>query len=524
MALDFSGSSLSSCLSPISIRIWLANIMSTLADEARELNERDRVIGGYVDGRLMTSRVAVRTRMLRSPLDGAVLGEVQLAAAEEVDRTVRAAEQAFELWSITPIKERVQPLFRFKQLVEEQIGELAALITAESGKTKAESEAGLRKGLEVVEFATSLPVVMRGGLLEVSRGVDCYSRRYPIGVVAGITPFNFPAMVPMWMFPIAIACGNTFVLKPSEQVPLTPLRLAELLHDAGVPAGVFNVLQGDREAVHAILDHPGVAAVSFVGSSNVARQVYQRGTAVGKRVLALGGAKNHLVVVPDADLQVTAANVVSSATGCAGQRCMAASVLIAVGDCEAIIDAIEAEMRHVVPGENMGAIISREAQERIEGYIQRAEAAGATIRLDGRNVSVAGKEQGNYVGPTLIDGVDVSSECACDEIFGPLLTVLRVDTLDEALAIENANPYGNAASIYTTRGATARYFEERASAGMIGVNIGVPVPREPFSFGGWNDSRFGVGDITGEDAIAFWTKTKKVTEKWSDSAARNWMS
>jgi len=326
------------------------------------------------------------------------------------------------------------------------------------------------------------------------------------------------------MFPIAIACGNTFILKPSEQVPLTPLRMAELLHEAGLPPGVFNVVQGDRETVEAILDHPGISAAAFVGSTAVAKQVYQRGVTAGKRVLALGGAKNHLVVVPDADPEITARNVVSSVTGCAGQRCMAASVLIAVGECESLIDAIETEMRNVTAGENMGAIINPAAKERIEGYIGRAEAAGAKLRLDGRGVTVAGREHGHYVGATLIDGVDVSNECACDEIFGPVLTVLRVDTLEEALAIENANPYGNAASIYTTSGATARYFEERASAGMIGVNIGVPVPREPFSFGGWNDSKFGDGDITGDDAFAFWTKTKKVTEKWTISGAQNWMS
>ncbi|MCL4157998.1 UNVERIFIED_CONTAM: hypothetical protein GTU68_033688, partial [Idotea baltica] len=388
----------------------------------------------------------------------------------------------------------------------------------------AESEAGIRKGLEVVEYATGLPSIGLGKVLEVSRGVDCSSRPYPLGVVAGITPFNFPAMVPLWMFPIALAAGNTFLLKPSEQVPLTGIRLGELLLEAGLPEYVFQVVNGDRETVEALVDHLGIAAAVFVGSTKVAKLVYERGVLTGKRMLCLGGAKNHLVVVPDADPAITAKNVVSSAVGCAGQRCMAASVLITVGDCSEVMTAIEAEMRTVIPGDNLGSVISPAAKERIEGYITRAEEAGAKILVDGRGATVAGKENGTYVGPTLIDGLDIGNECACDEIFGPVLTVLHVDTLDEALAIENANPYGNAAAIYTSSGATARYFEEHANAGMIGINIGVPVPREPFSFGGWNDSLFGTGDITGEDGIRFWTKTKKVTRKWTASASQNWMS
>ena len=467
---------------------------------------------------------ATRTIAVTSPIDGSSLGTITSADANAVDDAVKKAAAAFETWGRTPIKERVQPLFRFKQLVEANIRELSKCVTAENGKTVAESEAGIRKGLEVVEYACSMPATARGGLLEVSRGVDCFSRRYSLGVVAGITPFNFPAMVPLWMFPMAIAAGNTFLLKPSEQVPFTADRMGELLAEAGLPDGVFNVVQGDRETVEALLDHDGVAAAAFVGSTKIAKLVYEHGTANGKRMLALGGAKNHLVVVPDADPEITAKNVVSSAVGCAGQRCMAASVLITVGDCSAVMSAIEAEMRKVVPGENLGAIISAAAKERIEGYITRAEAAGAKITVDGRGAQVAGKKGGFYVGPTIIDGVDIGHECACDEIFGPVLTVLHVDTLDEALAIENANLFGNAASVYTSTGATARYFEERASAGMIGVNIGVPVPREPFGFGGWNVSRFGVGDITGEDGVAFWTKTKKITQKWTASAASNWMS
>lgn len=466
----------------------------------------------------------MKTIDVQSPLDGSNLGRIEVADASAVDAAVARSQAAFASWGDVPVKERVQPLFRFKQLVEQEMPSLATLVSSENGKTVDEAAAGIAKGLEVVEFATSLPVLGQGGKLEVSRGVDCFTRQYPLGVVAGITPFNFPAMVPLWMFPLAIATGNTFLLKPSEQVPLTSVRMGELLLESGLPEDVFQVVQGDRETVEALVDHRGIEAIGFVGSTRVAQLVYERGIAAGKRMLCLGGAKNHLVVVPDADPEITARNVVSSATGCAGQRCMAASVLITVGDCSEVMAAIEAEMRSVVPGENLGAIISAEAKDRIEGYIDRAEAAGATIPVDGRGVTVAGKEGGFYVGPTLIDGVDIGNECACDEIFGPVLTVLHVETLDEALAIENENPYGNAASIYTTSGATARYFEDRASAGMIGVNIGVPVPREPFSFGGWNESRFGVGDITGEDGIRFWTKQKKITQKWSASAAQNWMS
>ena len=461
---------------------------------------------------------------VESPLDGSIIGSIQVADAAAVDAAVQRSQAAFENWSTTPVKDRVQPLFRFKQIVEANITELAELCSSENGKLVAESAAGIQKGLEVVEYATALPAIAVGQKLEVSRGVDCYTRSYPLGVVAGITPFNFPAMVPMWMFPLAIASGNTFLLKPSEQTPLTSMRMVELLLEAGLPENVLQVVNGDRGTVEALIDHPGIAAAAFVGSTTVAKLVYERGILAGKRMLCLGGAKNHLIVVPDADPGITAKNIASSATGCAGQRCMAASVLITVGDCSKVMAAIEAEMKTGVCGENIGAIISAKAKERIEGYITRAEAAGAKITVDGRGATVAGKEGGHYVGPTIIDGLDIGNECACDEIFGPVLTVLHVNTLNEALAIENANPYGNAAAIYTSSGATARYFEDKASAGMIGVNIGVPVPREPFSFGGWNASKFGIGDVTGADGVRFWTKEKKVTQKWSASASQNWMS
>jgi len=459
-----------------------------------------------------------------SPLDGSLLGGVHPADAAMVDDVVAGAQEAFAKWSRVPVKDRVQPLFRFKQMVEANIEDLAELVSKENGKTPAEAKAGIEKGIEVVEFACSMPQLIAGEVLEVGNGVDCRTRRYPIGVVAGITPFNFPAMVPMWMFPIAIACGNTFILKPSEQVPLSPLRLGEMLSAAGLPPGVFNVIQGDRCTVESLLDHKGIVAAAFVGSTPVAKLVYERGIAAGKRMLTLGGAKNHLVIAPDADPEITARNVVSSFTGCAGQRCMAASVLLTIGACDSIVGSMVEHAKSIRPGCEMGAVISAKARDRILNYIELAEKEGAEILLDGRGVCVEGKENGYYVGPTVIRHTDPDSACLKDEIFGPVISILQVDSLDAALAIENANPYGNAASIYTTSGAVARYFEDRASAGMIGINIGVPVPREPFSFGGWNDSKFGVGDITGRDGIAFWTKPKKVTEKWSAGAAVNWMS
>ena len=342
-------------------------------------------------------------------------------------------------------------------------------------------------------------------------------------MVAGITPFNFPAMVPMWMFPLAIACGNTFILKPSELVPFTPVRLAEIFLDSGLPPGVFNVLQGDRSTVTALLDHPGVQAVTFVGSTPAARSVYLHGIQRGKRMLTLGGAKNHLVVTPDADPVTTARNVTASATGCAGQRCMAASVLIAVGKSDHLLDAIHAEMARLRPGIDLGPVISARSRDRIVSYIDQAERDGAELRLDGRHVRVPGGDAGYYIGPTLLDRLSPDSPCVRDEIFGPVLSIVRTETLEEAIALENRSPYGNAASIFTSSAAVARHFEQRVRAGMVGINIGVPVPREPFGFGGWNDSKFGVGDITGRDAIGFWTLSRKTTVKWTAQQG-GWMS
>jgi malonate-semialdehyde dehydrogenase (acetylating) / methylmalonate-semialdehyde dehydrogenase len=496
------------------------------AQSASQTPRRKKIagpIGHYLGGHPVHSSGGGELA-IHSPVDGSPIGVLGMANVELVGRAVATALAAAEKWASTPVKQRVQSLLKFKQIVERDLDDLAARITRENGKTHAEARAEIEKGIEVVEYAASAPILLAGEMLEVSSGVDCHTRRYPLGVVAGITPFNFPAMVPMWMFPIAIACGNTFILKPSEQVPTTPLRLAELLAEAGLPDGVFNVVQGDKQAVEAILDHPQIQAVTFVGSTPVARAIFRRGSDSGKRVLALGGAKNHLLVMPDADVELTAQNVVASATGCAGQRCMAASVLIAVGDCQKILAEIEDRMRQIRPGRDMGAIISAKARDRIVSYIDQAQRDGAEVRVDGRGAVVEGKSKGIYVGPTLLDGLSPQSRCVSDEIFGPVLSVLRVKNLDQALGIENASPYGNAASIYTSSGAAARVFEQRAHAGMIGINVGVPVPREPMGFGGWNQSRFGSGDITGRDAFAFWTRAKKTTTKWTNEGKRNWMS
>ncbi len=374
----------------------------------------------------------------------------------------------------------------------------------------------------MTEFACSLPQIASGEIQEVSRGVECRINRAPLGVVASITPFNFPSMVPNWTIPNAIALGNAMILKPSEQVPLSANRLAELLHDAGLPDGVLNIVHGGQEAVEAICDHPGIEAITFVGSTKVAKIVYQRGAASLKRMLALGGAKNHLIVLPDAHPEMAASNIAASMSGCAGQRCMAASAMVAVGESDHIIEKLCAEAKNIIPGENLGSVISQAAKERIEGYISEAEEQGAEILVDGRGADVHGK--GYYVGPTVIDHVTPDMKIASEEVFGPVLAIMRTDTIDEALAIENSSAYGNAASVFTQSGKMADYVAENASAGMIGVNIGVPVPREPFSFGGWNESKFGSGDITGTSSSDFWTKLKKTTTKWNPESKVNWMS
>ena len=480
-------------------------------------------IKNYINGEFV-SATTTRTMEVISPLDGTLLSTVPMSSSADLDTAVKAAQAAFPAWSKTPIKERVQVFFRYKTLLEKHLKELSDLCTEENGKIYSESKAEIEKCIELTEFAASLPQLVQGELLEVSKGVECKTEYVPLGVVASIVPFNFPSMVPNWTIPNAIALGNCMIIKPSEKVPLSCGVLAKLLKEAGLPDGVFNIVHGDVEIVEAICDHPNIEAVSFVGSTKVAKIVYKRATQNLKRCLALGGAKNHLMVLPDAIPDMTAQNVAASMSGCAGQRCMAASAMIGVGNVDAIVDKICDEARKIIPGVNLGAVIDKASQERIENYITQAEKAGAKIIVDGRNTKVVGKENGTYVGPTVIDFVTPEMSVAKEEIFGPVISIMRTNTVDEALAIENANPYGNAASVFTQNGAMARYIMEKASAGMVGVNVGVPVPREPFSFGGWNESKFGVCDITGKSSIEFWTKLKKSTVKWNAEAGVNWMS
>lgn len=477
----------------------------------------------YVGGKFL-STAGKRTMEVITPLTGDVISNVILSGKEELDQAVAAAKAAFPGWSSTPIKERVQVFFRYKTLLERELKNLAALVREENGKTLDEAIAEVEKSIELTEFACSMPQLVSGELLEVSKGVECRIEHKPLGVVASIAPFNFPHMVPHWTIPNALALGNCMILKPSELVPVSSQRIAEMLKEAGLPDGVFNIVNGDREIVEAMCDHPEIQAVSFVGSTKVAKIVYQRATANLKRCTALGGAKNHLIVMPDAHPEMTATNVAASMSGCAGQRCMAASAMVAVGEIDDMVRRICDESKKIVPGKNLGSVISRAAKERIERYINEAEKAGAKVLVDGRNCVVEGHESGYYVGPTVIDYVTPDMAIAKEEVFGPVLAIIRAKNLDEALSIENNSNYGNAASVFTQSGGVARQVMERASAGMIGVNVGVPVPREPFSFGGWNESKFGVNDITGKSSIEFWTMLKKTTIKWNPESRTNWMS
>jgi len=459
-----------------------------------------------------------------NPGIGQQIASVPLSTAQDLDTAVRAARAAFPSWSATPIKERVQVFFRYKTLLEKHSNELSALVHEENGKTMSEATAEIEKSIEVTEFACAMPQMIGGEVLEVSKGVECRIDRYPVGVVASITPFNFPNMVPNWTIPNALVLGNTMILKPSELVPLSATRIAELLKEAGLPDGVFNIVNGGRTVVEAICDHPDIDALTFVGSTRVAKIVYTRATSHLKRALCLGGAKNHLIVLPDAHEEMTATNVAASMSGCAGQRCMAAAAMVAVGEVDHIVARLCDEARKIIPGKNLGSVISRAAKERIERYITEAEKDGAKVLVDGRNAVVKGKEDGFYVGPTVIDDVRPEMKIAQEEVFGPVLSIIRTKNVDEAIAIENRSPYGNAASVFTQSGGLARSIIDRVNAGMVGVNIGVPVPREPFSFGGWNESKFGAADITGKSSIEFLTKPKKTTTKWNPESRVNWMS
>lgn len=460
---------------------------------------------------------------IENPRHGQVMGKVTLSTAKDVDAAVEAAKKAFPAWRNTPMRERAQVLYRLKQLMERDLDELCWLVSHENGKTYAEGKGDVEKGIECVEFAASLHMMADGGQLDVSRGVNCRVTHEPLGVVAGIVPFNFPVMVPLWMIPNALMAGNAFVLKPSEVVPYGAMKLAQLLQEAGLPDGLFSVVNGQRECVEAIVDHPDIKAVGFVGSTKVAKLLYGRGSTLGKRMLCLGSAKNHVIVVPDADPELTASNIVASSYGCAGQRCMASSLMVAVGDVQHIIEKIAANVRKLRLGEDMGSIITKASKERIETYIAGAEKLGAKVLVDGRGQSVKG-DGGHWVGATVLDDVTIDMPAGCEEIFGPVLSIVHVKTLDEALNLQNKSLYANGAAIFTTRGIVARTAVERLEAGMVGVNIGVPVPREPFSFGGFNSSKFGHGDITGWDGFRFWSRPKKVTEKWAQYADASWMS
>jgi len=478
---------------------------------------RNFIAGEFIEHKLQTMEI-------ENPRYGKVISTMPLSGQAELDAAVKAAQNAFHAWSAMPVKERVQVFFRYKVLLEKHLDELSKLVMDENGKTYDEAKAEVEKSIELTEFACSMPQLVYGEILEVSRGVECRIDRKPLGVVASIAPFNFPHMVPHWTIPNALALGNCMILKPSELVPISSQRIASMLKEAGLPDGVLNIVNGDSEIVEAICDHPEISAVSFVGSTRVAKIVYQRASSNLKRCTALGGAKNHLLVLPDAHPEMTASNVTASMSGCAGQRCMAASAMVAVGNVDHIITGICAEARKIVPGKNLGSVVSKAARERIERYITEAEAAGAKVLVDGRNWKVEGFEDGYYVGPTVIDFVSPEMAIAKEEVFGPVLAILRSPDLDSAIAIENSSDYGNAASIFTQSGIHARRFMEEASAGMIGVNIGVPVPREPFSFGGWNDSKFGVSDITGKSSIDLWTQLKKTSVKWNPESRTNWMS
>jgi malonate-semialdehyde dehydrogenase (acetylating)/methylmalonate-semialdehyde dehydrogenase len=458
-----------------------------------------------------------------NPSTGRVIARVPLCSAQQTGEVVEAASAAFAAWSNTPVVERARLMFRFRALLEQHFEELAALVTREHGKTLAEARAEVNRGIEVVEFACGIPSLIVGESLEnIAPDVDAETVRHPVGVCIGITPYNFPSMVPLWMFPVAITCGNTFVLKPSEKVPLSAVRLGGLLAEAGLPDGVFNIVHGDRECVDALLDHPKVAAISFVGSTAVARYIYERGTAAGKRVQSAGGAKNHLIVMPDADMEQTVKALAASAYGCAGQRCMAGSVAVAVGKAgDPVVEGLvqHAGTLRVGPTDgneavDMGPVIRAEHRDRVASYLEIAQQDGAFVALDGRR-KFAG--EGFLLGPSVVDRVRTKMRVWREEIFGPVLSVVRVADLDEALAVGNQCDYGNGAAIFTRSGYAAREFKRRFNAGMIGINVGVPAPMAWFPFTGWNRSFFGDLHIQGTESILFYTRQKVTLTRWPRS-------
>jgi malonate-semialdehyde dehydrogenase (acetylating)/methylmalonate-semialdehyde dehydrogenase len=481
----------------------------------------------WIDGQL-TAGTADRSGPVFNPATGDQTGEVVLATASDVDLAVQAARRAFESWRFSSLTQRQNIMFAFRELVAARLMDFAKLLTAEHGKTIDDAMGEVQRGLEVVEFACNIAHLLKGDFSEqVSTGVDTYTIRQPLGVVAGITPFNFPAMVPMWMYPLAIACGNTFVLKPSEKDPSPSLLAAELLAEAGLPDGVFNVVHGDKEAVDALLTHPMVDAVSFVGSTPIARYIYETGTRHGKRVQALGGAKNHMIVLPDADMDLAADAAVSAGYGSAGERCMAISAVVAVGDAgDPLIDGVRTriEKLRVGPGDEagveMGPLVTRQHMDKVRSYVDAGEKAGALLVSDGRDLVVDGHENGFFLGPTLFDKVTIDMSIYTDEIFGPVLSTVRMDRYEEAIRLINENPYGNGTAVFTNDGGAARKFQAEVEVGMVGINVPIPVPLSFYSFGGWKDSIFGSHAIYGPEGVHFYTRQKVVISRWSDPIHR----
>jgi malonate-semialdehyde dehydrogenase (acetylating)/methylmalonate-semialdehyde dehydrogenase len=474
----------------------------------------------WVDGARLNGSVPSSGPVF-NPATGEETGAVDFASAQEVDAAVQAATEALPAWRETSLSKRAELFFRIRHLVSEHRDELAAIVTREHGKVLSDAAGEVSRGLEVVDYCCGLPELLKGGYSEqASSGVDVYSMRQPLGVVAGITPFNFPVMVPMWMWAPALACGNTFVLKPSEKDPSASLRVAELLQEAGVPDGVFNVVHGDRAAVDAVLEHPGIKAVSFVGSTPVAKHVYETATRNGKRCQALGGAKNHMIVLPDADVDMAADAAVSAAYGSAGERCMAISQVVAVGAvADDLVGAIARRIPDVKvgdgadPGSEMGPLITAEHRDRVASYVEAAPSHGATVVVDGREQA---PPDGFFLNPSLLDGVTPGTPAYDDEIFGPVLGVARVATYDDALKLVNENPYGNGTAIFTRDGGAARRFQHEVEAGMVGINVPIPVPVAYYSFGGWKASLFGSSHVYGPEGIVFYTRGKVVTSRWPD--------
>ena len=480
----------------------------------------------WIGGRAVAAHTT-RYGEVTNPATGEVLRHVPLADAADVDAAAAAAKAAWPAWRTAPALRRARVLMRFRELMESHKKDLARLVSQEHGKTVVDAAGSITRGIEVVEFATGIPHLLKGEFSDsVGTGVDGFSMRQSVGVCAGITPFNFPAMVPMWMFPVAIACGNTFILKPSERDPTMALRMAELLQEAGLPDGVFNVVHGDKEAVDAILAHPDIKAISFVGSTPIAKYIYETGARHGKRVQALGGAKNHAVVLPDADIAFAAEALIGAGYGSAGERCMAISVVVAVGDAGEPLCAKLAERARSVtvgPGDRdeseMGPVITCAARDRIVGLIDRGVEEGATLVVDGRKPNVAGHDAGFFVGPTLFDHATTDMAIYREEIFGPVLIIVRAESLDAAIAMINANPYANGAALFTRSGFAARHFEHDTEVGMIGINVPIPVPMAFYSFGGWRNSLFGDLHVHGMDGVRFYTRGKAVTTRWPDDGS-----